>query len=152
MPKVYRQFIRAVSVLFAALALALPGSAQTEQAEPDGHVHEEAAERSVSEVLKDVWTRDKLLGDWRGLRTDLHDHGIDIGLRLSQYRQRVASGGVDKNGEYGGTMDYRVNADLNKLLGLWEGLSVTMHARTRFGEDVLANAGGLTRRDPLGGL
>ena len=39
-----------------------------------------------------------------------------------------------QNGEYGGTMDYRVNVDLKKLFGLWDGLSVNMHARTRFGE------------------
>jgi porin len=114
-----------------------PTAAHTHDAPP-------APKKSIGETLEQVWGRDKLTGDWRGLRTDLHDHGIDIGLRLSQYGQGVASGGVDKNGEYGGTMDYRVNADLNKLVGLWKGLSVTLHARTRFGEDVLADAGGLT--------
>jgi len=90
---------------------------------------------------EDIWTRDKLTGDWWGGRTYLSDHGIDIGLRLSQYGQRVASGGVDKNSEYGGTMDYRVNVDGKKLFGSWEGLSFNMHARTRFGEDVNADAG-----------
>ena len=90
---------------------------------------------------EDIWTRDKLTGDWWGGRTYLSDHGIDIGLRLSQYGQRVASGGVDKNGEYGGTMDYRVNVDGKKLFGSWEGLSFNMHARTRFGQDVSADAG-----------
>jgi porin len=90
---------------------------------------------------EDIWTRDKLTGDWWGGRTYLSDHGIDIGLRLSQYGQRVASGGVDKNGEYGGTMDYRVNVDGKKLFGSWGGLSFNMHARTRFGQDVSADAG-----------
>ncbi len=89
---------------------------------------------------EDVWTRDKLTGDWWGLRKDLSDHGIDIGLRLSQYYQGVASGGVDTNNEYGGTMDYRVNIDANKLFGA-KGLSFNMHARTRFGQDVNADAG-----------
>lgn len=89
---------------------------------------------------EDIWTRDKLTGDWWGLRKDLSDHGIDIGLRLSQYYQDVASGGVDTNDEYGGTMDYRVNIDANKLFGA-KGLSFNMHARTRFGEDVNADAG-----------
>jgi porin len=111
----------------------------------EGHVHDvgQPPDRSARDWLKDVWTRDKLTGDWRGLRTDLHDHGIDISLRLSQYGQGVASGGVDKNGEYGGTMDYRVHADLAKAVGLWEGLSIDLHARTRFGEDIGADAGGL---------
>ena len=52
-------------------------------------------------VAQNIWTRDKLTGDWWGGRTYLSDHGIDIGLRLSQYYQDVASGGVDQNGEYG---------------------------------------------------
>jgi porin len=89
---------------------------------------------------EDIWTRDKLTGDWGGLRSGLSKHGIDIGLRLSQYGQGVASGGVDQNGEYGGTMDYRVNVDANKLFGA-KGLSFNMHARTRFGQDVNADAG-----------
>ncbi|MGD9018423.1 MAG: carbohydrate porin [Desulfobacterales bacterium] len=93
---------------------------------------------------EDIWTRDKLTGDWWGGRTYFSDHGIDIGLRLSQYYQSVASGGRDENSVYGGTMDYRLNVDTNKFLGTWKGLSVSMHARTRFGKDVLADAGGMT--------
>ena len=112
---------------------------------PDGHLHAagQSPDRSAKEFLKDVWTRDTLTGDWGGLRTDLHDHGIDIGFRLSQYGQWVASGGADQDGAYGGTMDYRVNADLNKLVHSWKGLSVSLHARTRFGNDIGADAGGL---------
>jgi len=96
---------------------------------------------ATGSYLKDVWTRDKLTGDWGGLRSDLSKRGIDIGLRLSQYWQRVASGGVDVNSEYGGTMDYRVNLDMHKLFNTWEGFSINMHARTRFGYDVNADAG-----------
>jgi porin len=102
---------------------------------------ETLSDKSSGWSLKDIWTRDKLTGDWWGLRTYLGDHGIDIDLRLSQYGQWVASGGVDQNGEYGGTMDYRVNFDGKKLFGTWEGLSFNMHARTRFGQDVNADAG-----------
>ena len=91
-----------------------------------------------------IWSRDKLTGDWWGGRSDLSDHGVDIDLRLSQYYQGVTSGGVDTNSEYGGTMDYRVHIDTSKLLGTWEGLTVDIHARTRFGNDILADAGGLT--------
>ncbi len=89
----------------------------------------------------DIWTRKSLTGDWGGLRTDLHDHGIDIGLRQSHYGQGVASGGVRKNGEYGATIDYRSHIDLKKLIGSWEGLSIDIHARTRYGQDVNADAG-----------
>ena len=93
---------------------------------------------------EDIWSRDKLTGDWWGGRTYLSDHGIDIGLRLSQYYQGVTSGGVDRNSEYGGTMDYRLNVDTNKLLDTWKGFSVNMHARTRFGDDVGLDAGPFT--------
>ena len=91
----------------------------------------------------DIWTRKNLTGDWGGLRTDLHDHGIDIGLRQSHYGQGVASGGVRKNGEYGATIDYRAHIDGKKLFGSWEGLSIDIHARTRYGQDVNADAGDL---------
>ena len=105
------------------------------------NAEEGSAESDTRTQLLDVWNRDLFTDDWGGMRTYLHDHGIDIGLRLSQYGQGVASGGVDQNGEYGGTMDYRINADLRKLFGLWDGLSVSMHARTRFGQDVSPDAG-----------
>ena len=89
-----------------------------------------------------IWTRDKLTGDWGGLRTDLSNHGIEIGLRLSQYAQSVAAGGVNENGEYGATMDYRLNIDGDKLFGA-KGFSIAMHTRTRFGNDIGADAGAL---------
>ena len=102
-----------------------------------------ADESVVGGFFDDILTRKKLTGDWGGLRTDLHDHGIDIGLRQSHYGQGVASGGVRKNGEYGGTMDYRAHIDGKKLVGTWEGLSIDIHARTRYGRDVNADVGNL---------
>jgi porin len=121
------------------LAFEVIGFSPSAQAQTTTPAHEVSS--APGRYLKDIWTRDKLTGDWGGLRSDLSKHGIDIGLRLSQYWQRVASGGVDVNSEYGGTMDYRVNLDMHKLLDTWEGFSVNMHARTRFGYDVNADAG-----------
>ena len=133
-----------ILVCFLVLAL-VDGSLprKTQGAMSENHVHEAApaSDQSIWENFKDIWSRDKLTGNWD---SDLHDHGLDVDLRLSQYYQNVASGGVNENGEYGGTMDYRVTADANKVFGLWKGLSVDMHARTRFGDDVLGDAGGMT--------
>jgi porin len=98
---------------------------------------------------KDLWHRDKLSCDWWGLRPDLSKHGIDIDLRLSQYYQGVTSGGVNRNDEYGGTMDYRLNVDADKLFGA-KGLSFNMHARSRFGQDINSDAGALAL--PNGGM
>ncbi len=127
----------------AGLVLALVVTSQPVRAADEATAEDAnpAPEQTFKEQLEDVWNRDKFTGDWEGLRTDLLDRGIDAQFRLSQYGQGVASGGVDKNSEYGGTLDYRVKTDLRKLFGLWQGLSVDMHARTRFGQDVGADAG-----------
>ena len=77
-----------------------------------------------------------------GCARDLAEHGVNFDLRLSQVYQGVTSGGVDTNGEYGGKVDYRLDVDGHKLFGLWEGLFASLHAETRFGSDISANAGG----------
>ncbi|MGI9415169.1 MAG: carbohydrate porin [Hyphomicrobiales bacterium] len=127
--------LKRLALILTLVAAGLTAPAQAADQDDRVHAAPPAPEQS------DIWTRDKLFGDVGGLRTILGEHGIGIDLRLSQYYQEVASGGVDTNGEYGGTVDYRVKADLKKLIGSWDGLSVSMHARTRFGEDVNADAG-----------
>jgi porin len=101
-----------------------------------------AEEASSDNLVENIWNSDQLTGDWWGGRSYLSRHGIDIGLRLSQYYQGVASGGVNRNSEYGGTLDYRVNLDAGKLVGA-KGLSFNLHARTRYGKDINADAGAL---------
>jgi porin len=130
-----RQVLILTVMCLSVLTTVMAGSARVAHAQTDSQVQD------VSVTQDDIWTRDKLTGDWWGARKYLADHGININLRLSQYLQYVGSGGVEQNGDYGGTMDYRVNANLTKLFHLWEGLSVDMHARTRFGGDVGADAG-----------
>jgi porin len=131
-----------LALVVTVTACLLVGVSAAEQSESEAESKSEVAESlTAGEYVKEVWTRDKLTGDWRGLRTDLHDHGIDFGLTLSQFYQAVASGGVDKNGEYGGVVDYTLNVDGNKLFGLWKGVSLQLHATTRFGEDVNSDAG-----------
>jgi porin len=133
-------FTRVAAGLVLALAVtSQPARAADEVAAEDT---KPAPKETFKEQFEDVWTRDKFTGDWEGWRTDLQEHGIDPQFRLSQYGQWVADGGVESTrGAYGGTMDYRVNADLRKLFGLWEGLTVNMHARSRFGHDVNQDAG-----------
>ncbi len=88
----------------------------------------------------DIWARQKLTGDWYGLRSDLAEHGISLDFRLSQYYQSVTSGGKNTNATYGGKFDYILKLDGHKL-GLWEGFFVTMHAETQFGNSILGDAG-----------
>jgi porin len=96
----------------------------------------------AAEGHDDIWTRDKLFGDWGGLRSGLGEHGVAFDLRLSQFYQSVASGGVDENDEYGGKVDYIINVDGEKL-GLWKGLFLNFHAETQFGHSITADAGDL---------
>ena len=108
-----------------------------------------AEETTSKNFAEEIWTGDKLTGNWWGGRTYLKDHGIDLDFRLSQYYQGVASGGVNRNSEYGATLDYRLNIDTGKLFGA-KGLSFNLHARTRWGNDINADAGALVL--PNGGL
>ncbi len=124
-------------ICLSALALVVAGSPRPALAEPDSQGQDD----QTTGLFDKFWTRDTMTGDWGGLRTLLHDHGVDLGVRVSQYGQWVTAGGSDQTGQYGGTVDYRLNVDTNKLLGTWKGLSINLHARTRFGQD-LADAPG----------
>jgi len=117
--------------------LSLPTWAQTDD-------QAAAAKPPPAPFEGDIWTRQQLLGDPFGARSALADHGVTFDLRSSSFYQAVTSGGVDtNNGEVSQVFDYIVNVDGHKL-GLWEGLYLNMHATTRYGDDVLADTGGLT--------
>ena len=102
-----------------------------------------AASPSFAEIdFDNIWSREKLTGDWGGARTDLLNHGIDIGLRLTQYYQGVASGGRNTNFAYGGKFDIWLNLDGHKA-GLWEDFFLHVRAENQFGESILSDAGSL---------
>ena len=131
--------IRVASIASRACASILGGLlllplAQAQDASPDKQPSTES-----------VWTRDKLTGDWGGLRSDLGKHGIDLEIKLSQFYQNVTSGGIDSggNGEHGTLLDTWVNLDMSKLFGTWDGFYISGHVQSREGNDVSADAGGL---------
>jgi porin len=84
--------------------------------------------------------RDTLTGDWGGARTWLKDHGITLKPRLTQFNQGLTSGDDAHNFEYGGKADLLINTDLSKL-GLWNGLSLTIHAEYNYGHSVNGRGG-----------
>jgi len=110
---------------------------------PLAHAEEASPDKQPS--TESVWTRDKLTGDWGGLRSDLGKHGIDLEIKLSQFYQNVTSGGIDSggNGEHGTLLDTWVNLDMSKLFGTWDGFYVSGHVQSREGNDVSADAGSL---------
>lgn len=91
---------------------------------------------TVDPYAGDLWNRSRLTGDWGGLRSTLEQEGgVTFDLFATQYYQGIVRGGLAREFEYGGRLDYLLNLDGQKA-GLWEGLFVTMHAETRFGTDV----------------
>jgi carbohydrate-selective porin OprB len=95
---------------------------------------------SINVGAESILTRDRLFGDLGGFRASMSKVGINLTPRLALFYQGVASGGNNTNGEFGGTFDGIVNIDGGKL-GLWNGLGFNMHSTTRFGYDVLEDAG-----------
>jgi hypothetical protein len=88
--------------LIAALAVAaciVPQIARTAE-EPKAE-DEAAGEISMfsMEFLEEVWHRDKLGGDWLGMRKNLADHGIYPEFRMSHFYQQSTSGGIRDHGE-----------------------------------------------------
>ncbi len=90
----------------------------------------------------DLWTRSSLTNGLWGAGKKLAENGIVADLQLTQFYQGVSSGGSEQNFEYGGKLDYQFTF-LGEKLGLWKGFTTIMHAETRFGEDVNADAGAL---------
>jgi porin len=61
--------------------------------------------------------------------------GITYAPGLTQFYQGVARGGRDEEWDYGGKVDQFLILDTTKM-GLWDGMTMTMHVETRFGQDV----------------
>jgi hypothetical protein len=94
----------------------------------------------VPDYSADFWSRSYLTGDWGGVRTDLANKGIQIGIEWNQFVQGVSSGGVDHTTEYGATWDYTVNIDLMRM-GVVPGALIRFRAESRYGDSVNLAAG-----------
>ena len=84
--------------------------------------------------------RDTLTDDWAGVRPWLKERGIALKPRLTQFYQGLTAGDGDHGFEYGGKADLLLDANLSKL-GLWKGLSLSVHAEYNFGESVNQRGG-----------
>jgi porin len=94
------------TVMVALLALALPARA-------DGPVP----------AAMDVWQRDKLTGDWGGVRTALSKRGFDITINYLGETLGMLSGGFRQGVSYEHRIELSIDTDLDKLLG-WNGASL----------------------------
>jgi porin len=94
----------------------------------------------IPDYSADFWTRSFLTGDWGGMRTDLANKGIQIGIEWNQFVQGIASGGRDQTTEYDATWDYTINLDLMRM-GLLPGALIKFRAESRYGDSVNGIAG-----------
>ncbi|MCW5688889.1 MAG: carbohydrate porin [Pseudolabrys sp.] len=66
-----------------------------------------------------IWERETLTGDWGGGRTALKENqGIDITLNYIGETFGVLSGGLNRRASYEGRLEFSVDTDLSKLVGL----------------------------------
>jgi len=86
--------------------------------------------------------RSFLLGDLGGKRTDWAKKGITFDVIYNQYFQTVVDGGVNTDSEYGGTVDYNINIDFDRM-GLIPGGLLQMRAVSRYGDSVNGISGSI---------
>ena len=87
-------------------------------------------------------TRPTLTGGLFGLQPCLAEKGIMYDAQLTQFGQRVTSGGTNQDSAWGGKLDQFLILDSGKM-GLWQGGQMILHAETRMGDDVILDAAGL---------
>ena len=94
----------ASTLSIALLLAALPGATRAEDLHPA--------------TANDLWTRDKLTGDWGGARTALSDRGIDISPLWIGEALGTAAGGFRQGTSLEHRFQLDIDADFDKLWGL----------------------------------
>lgn len=85
-----------------------------------------------------VLERPTLTGDWWGRRTKLADTGVTFDIDLLQVYQHIVDGD-DTGGEYGGSADYNLYFDFQKM-GLWPGGFLRVYGETQYGDSVIGRS------------
>ena len=98
---------RSVVASFCVVALAsVPSVAQEASAASDG-----------------LWQRDRLTGDWRGVRSALDHAGIELGLQDQSEAWHNFTGGLRTGNAYDGLTTASMTFDLERLAG-WNGAKI----------------------------
>ena len=83
----------------------------------------------------DFAERSYIFGDFGGKRTEWAQRGVTFDLDYNQYFQAVTNGGIEHGSEYGGTINYNVNLDFDRM-GVIPGGLLQMRASSRYGKSV----------------
>jgi porin len=97
------------------------------------------------QAADDLWTRDKLTGDWGGARTALSKRGIDITINDIGEALGTVAGGFRQGVSLEHRFELSIDTDLDKLMG-WAGASthVTFYQ--------IGHANGLPAADFVGAI
>lgn len=96
----------------------------------------------LSDYSGSLSERSHLFGDLGGSRSDWAAKGVSFDIDYNQYFQGVVEGGLDTDSEYGGTIDYNINVDFDRM-GLIPGGLLQMKAVSRYGRSVNGISGTL---------
>lgn len=131
----------ALSICDLAVAQTLPVNdvESSQVAQPETPT---APPEQINPYEGDLFTRPYLTGDLNGRRSQLAARGVTWDLFATQFYQGVTSGGLSREFEYGGKLDFLPNFDGQKL-GLWQGLSANAHVESRFGRTTNSISGTL---------
>jgi porin len=86
--------------------------------------------------------RQKLMGDWGGVRGKLREHGYTFDIYSTNFFADVASGGLQEQFKYRGRMDMLLNVNGEKA-GLWKGFFIDLHAESIYGDSINSATGAL---------
>jgi porin len=78
------------------------------------------ADEVPPEAEKGIWEREKLTGDWGGIRTDLADKGVELTATYTAETLGNLSGGIRRRAVAAGLLQGDLDINLDKLVG-WQG-------------------------------
>ncbi|MDX2495503.1 MAG: carbohydrate porin [Desulfuromusa sp.] len=128
----------AVGCVLAGVTIAVAATPQYAAAAPE----KSSGILPLADYSGDFAKRSYLLGDFGGKRTEWAKKGFTFDIDYNQYFQSVVDGGIDTNSEYGGTIDYNINIDFDRM-GLIPGGLLQIRAVSRYGNSVNGISGSI---------
>ena len=128
------------TALGSAAMLILCGLASTSLAGDEAVETKSTGILPLPDYSGDFLERSYLLGDFGGKRTEWAEKGFTFDIVYNQYFQSVVDGGLDTGSAYGGTIDYNINVDFDRM-GLIPGGLLQMRAVSRYGNSVNGKSG-----------
>ena len=132
------KFLRMIIVILLTVTI----TRQYASGEDDYSVPLPGEEPEIPDYRGDIWTNKYMLGDGTKLREGWAEKGIVLSIDLVQSFQFLTDGGKDTGSDYGGSLDYELNLDFQKM-GLWPGAFVRVFGETQYGDFVNSRVGAL---------